>query len=637
MSNTGLKKEYIHHILFLLILILAFVLRVWNIGELSFSNDELSAIKRLSANSVYELWEKGVRPDGHPAFVQTLLFYWFKLVPVTEFNMRILFVIAGTLSIAFFYRIALRQAGVGTALWGAATMAGLQYFIMYSQLARPYAFGLLFTLMCYDAWSAYFFSSKTSGHKNLVYFILAGIAAMYTHYFSFLMVLIFSFYGLFLVRRKNISAYFIAGMLMILLFIPHFSITLRQLSEGGVGGPHGWLNPPKITFLFEYVWYVFNSSIFIAFIMLVLFVVTIISYYKIHSSTLSKFQFQYLLFWIIPILTGYLYSIWRNPVLQFSVVIFSFPFFLLYIFSYSSSLKRNVILIVTMVILTCSILSTILEKKYYQRTHWAEFKRIASAVCDWKEKYNNDLYVMTSSNDKTYFDFYFKNCSANPTDKFIQDEQMLSFRKMINEIRQPYLCFAFSNKDISLEWFEMIKEKYPYVLSRSYYFNSEIWLFSKENAETSIVNSPLHSFDYSFVRSNWESNNEIANDSLKIRSDEYIASFEKPIKDLISATTDIITFESTITSTQQNANPHLVFTLVDKHGKEYFWKGNPWNTQCESSTCRMFVSVRMTMEKLDLKNDKLKCYLWNPSKDTILIHQMKIRVEQGNPIIFGYP
>ncbi len=637
MLNIGLKKEYIHHILFLLILILAFVLRVWNIGELSFSNDELSAIKRLNANSVYELWEKGVKPDGHPAFVQTLLFYWFKLVPVTEFNMRILFVIAGTLSVAIFYRIALRQAGIGTALWGAATMAGLQYLIMYSQLARPYAFGLLFTLMCYDGWSAYFFSKNPPDRKNLIYFILAGIAAMYTHYFSFLMVLIFSLYGLFLIRRKNISAYFLAGILMILMYIPHFSITLRQLSEGGVGGPNGWLNPPQVTFLFEYIWNAFNSSVYVLFIVLVLFIITAVLNYRADSSILNKFQFQYLLFWIIPILTGYLYSISRNPVLQFSVVIFSFPFFLLYIFSYSSSLKRNIILIITMVILLCSILSTVFEKKYYQRTHWAEFKRIANTVCDCKEKYKNDVFVFVSSNDKTYFDYYFNHCSDNPTDRFVQDEDILSFRKMIKEIHQPYLCFAFSNKDIPLEWFEMIRENYPYVLSRSYYFNSEIWLFSKENAETSINDVPIHLFDYSFVRSNWESKIDKTNDTIQFICDEYIASFEKPVKDLISTNTDIITFESTITSTQQNANPHLVFTLIDKHGKEYFWKGNSWNTQCDASTCKMFISVRMTMEKLDLKNDKIKLYLWNPTKDTLVIHQMKINVEQGNPIIYGYP
>lgn len=119
-------------------------------------------------------------------------------------------------------------------------MTALQYFIIYSQLARPYAFGLLFTLMAYDDWSLYFY--RENKIRYLVYFSLTSLLSMYSHYISFLMVFIFSVSGVFLLNRQRFFPYLLTGIIMAASFIPHISVTSRQLSEGGVGGKKtdGW-------------------------------------------------------------------------------------------------------------------------------------------------------------------------------------------------------------------------------------------------------------------------------------------------------------------------------------------------------------------------------------------------------------
>lgn len=77
-------------------------MRAWNYHTLSLSNDELSAWNRLNAGSVAELWEKGVKPDGHPALVQTTLYFWFKLFLDDPWSFRLLFILTGTLSVWIF-------------------------------------------------------------------------------------------------------------------------------------------------------------------------------------------------------------------------------------------------------------------------------------------------------------------------------------------------------------------------------------------------------------------------------------------------------------------------------------------------------------------------------------------------------
>jgi hypothetical protein len=630
----------IHRLWLIGLLLIAFLMRAWNYDTLSLSNDELSAWNRLNAGSVAELWEKGVKPDGHPALVQTTLYYWFKLFPDEPWSFRLLFILAGTLSVWIFFRIAFRMAGEGTAWLGAACMAGLQYFIIYSQLARPYAFGLLFTLMTYDGWSLYFY--KENKIKYLIYFTVSGILAMYSHYFSFLMVLIFSVSGIFLLNRQRFLPYLLSGIIMAVSFIPHIPITLRQLSEGGVGGKDGWLAPPTYSFLTDYLFYAFNKS------WLVISSVLMIALIPWFMNKKNSFQFSekkllasWLLFWILPIAVGFYYSRLRNPVLQYSVVIFSFPFLLLLLFYAAKKLSSIQARLAGLLLLVIIAGSTIFEKKYYERTHWAEFKDLAVHINQWKQQFGKDIYIVAAANSPGYLGYYLNRFEPPvQADEYLQNvhSDWTALRKKWNSLPHSYIALCWSNQLTPPEWTELIRENHPVLLHREYYFNSETWLFGKTG--TAIAEpAPISSYALNAQSGSFEKISALSSESVSSFefSDEFSPNFEIPASEIIQHSTDLIWLSVSVELSDSTCNPHLVFSIIDKQGNTVYWRSREKKFQMEGISGTFWLAIRMTMKELDLKNHVIKCYLWNPDGCDISIKKFTVETRPGNPVIYGYP
>src|ERR1051326_2369925 len=177
-------RKNAERIILFLILLLAAVLRFYHYADWSLSNDELSAITRLNYPSFHELIQNGVRPDFHPAGVEVFLYYWTKVFGNDVWTIRLPFVLCGITSVYYAYLIAKKWFGVCAAQFTALTMACLTYLILYSQLARPYAPGLLFSLMLVHYWTELLFEKKNSW-KNSIAYALSTCLCMYTHYFSF--------------------------------------------------------------------------------------------------------------------------------------------------------------------------------------------------------------------------------------------------------------------------------------------------------------------------------------------------------------------------------------------------------------------------------------------------------------------
>lgn len=621
----------------LLIIIVAMLLRIWNVGELSMSNDELSALFRLEASSIAELWQKGVMVDGHPAFVQTFLYLWLQIFPQDPLMIRLPFVLAGVFSVFFAYRIALKQVGEGAALLTSVTMACMQYFIIYSQLARPYAFGLLFTLMAYDAWSRCMLEKdRKLGLIDWLYFLMSSVLAMYTHYFSFLMVILLGVAGLFFMGSANRKGYLISGMLMIVLFIPHIHITVRQLSEGGVGGPQGWLDKPRYDFLYHYFFYAFNKSWYVIAVLLAVLLMSWIKYKKHEYRSMLRCRILWFGLWILPIIIGFYYSRWRNPVLQYSVVIFSFPFLLFYLFSFIKGLSRNMQMGAAIVMLLVGLYSTVIEKKYFQRTHWAEFKDLALRITEWKCRYDNNIYQLVAANAPGYLGFYLnRNTDGINADEYIQalPEDWTSFRKKIKQVPTQYLSFCWSNQVIPIEWFEFVRESYPHLLYRQYYFNSETWLFSRDGTQEGLKDEVQKKLFFS-PHQGWQTE-FVADSIIWTTQEEYISTIEIPIRELIIHKSDILYMHG-IFETRDACNLHMAFSVHTPSGKTVFWEARQSKLQCEDGIlCSFWHAMRFTFKPMPW-NGTLKAYIWNPDACDVDIKGLSIEVRPGNPIIYGY-
>ncbi len=183
----------------IVILLIAAILRFCNISGMSLMNDELSAIARTHYNNFNELISKGVAFEGHPPAVQVFLTYWIKVVGDSVFAIRLPFVLCGIFSVLLIYKTGALWFSKNAGLHAAASLAILQFPLLYSQFARMYSPGLFTTLLFVFCWTKLFIHTgdNSISKRNWLKFgyVLAGTLSLYIHYFAFLLT------GLLLTRR----------------------------------------------------------------------------------------------------------------------------------------------------------------------------------------------------------------------------------------------------------------------------------------------------------------------------------------------------------------------------------------------------------------------------------------------------
>jgi hypothetical protein len=262
----------------------------WAIDS-SFTNDELSALVRLRYDDMGALMEKGVKPDGHPAGVQTFLWLWTKIVPQTEFWVRWPFFMCSMGALWLLYRMS------GTA--AAATLLFSVPLVIPLIAARPYAPGLLFVI-----WTAHNLQRQKSASATMA-------AAAYCHHFAALQVGVMYLWTAAQSPKKK--KMLMDGGIALLLYLPHIRLTWTQLNHGGLA----WLSPPDAHFLTEWLRRTFNESYVLAALATAL---------SLGAAIRDKQTRKYLAWFGIPLAAMYGYSRFSAPVLHYYGPFFAAPF-----------------------------------------------------------------------------------------------------------------------------------------------------------------------------------------------------------------------------------------------------------------------------------------------------------------------
>ena len=169
---------------------------------MQFMHDELSAIIRSQANSFSELIYKTKTTDVHPIGVPAFVHYWTKMFGTNEMTVKFPFIIFGLISIYYSYKIAEKWFNPTVAILTCAFLATLQFPTMYGQLARPYATGMLFSVLMVWCWTQFFFS-EINKNKYVAGFVLFASLCTYNHYFSLLFAGLVGVTGLFFLTKEN--------------------------------------------------------------------------------------------------------------------------------------------------------------------------------------------------------------------------------------------------------------------------------------------------------------------------------------------------------------------------------------------------------------------------------------------------
>jgi len=607
-------------LLVFLILIVAAAFRFTDLN-FSYSNDELSALVRLRFDSFSELVDKGFYVDGHPGGIQVFLYYWVKLFGMSETAVRLPFAAGGVLAVYYVIRIFTRWFGPAAGLLTGAFVAFLEFPVLFSQIARPYGSGLLFSMMMTWFWTRLLFDEKPQKRYALA-FALTSAACMYNHYFSFLLALIVGITGLFILKRDRILYYLTAGLVAALLFSPHIYITLNHLSIGGVGL---WLAKPEYTWLLSHLFYIFNQS----YSMLLLAGITIAILFLLSRkiARFTKFHFFAVLFFLMPFIVGFYYSRLVNPVLQDSVLIFSFPFFIAFLFSFSGSIPAKKLFMLVFSVLILGSIQTIAGNKYYLKQHFGEFRGIAKTIAGWNQKIgSNQITNAISINNPWYLEFYLDQ-SDNDKIPFVQYDnrggvQLDSLSMILNDSKTEYFMYAWT-KPVPLEIEDMILARFPCIADEIDFSGlSEAKLFRRNRTEC------LNLAVDTLFKINVNNNNEALQDFILLDSLEYSPGFDGTLPDFsLKSEKNLVASVEAMTE-EQKSTAILVISFQNNEGETLLWKGARFDLFCDPKT---WSQVRQTIKLPDsgLIRSHVKVYVWNKNKEKLKIRKLSITTEKS--------
>lgn len=619
----------------LIILAVAAAMRFYQYGSFSYSNDELSALNRLYYDTFSELVAKGFLVDGHPGGVQVFLWKWVSWFGDTEWTVRLPFVIIGILSVWMSYKVANQIFGTAAGLFTAASLAFLQFSLLYSQIARPYGPGVLFGLMLVYFWIQIFFDNNheinTQKPKlsHLAGFTISAALCMYTHYFSFLFALIVGVSGFAFARRNTFFRYISAALFAAVLFVPHIPITLNHLTYKGVGL---WLGVPGKGWFFEHLYFIFDQSVYT----LLLVLITILVLLYLNKETKSQLRFRLILgaWFLLPIGIGYLYSIKVNPVLQHPVLIFSFPYFMMLIFSCATNdfdKKKQGLLAV---FLAAGVIGTTAVNKYYSQQHFGEFKDVARLTAQWQQEYGDSAITkVININNPRYIDYYLNRYNARArfeTYTVEGTEGLQTLSEILKSSSHPYFLYA-TTKPSPEQSDEIIRSFYPYVVDLQDYGQfSSIVLYGKQKGKTFEDATGLT--EIKLIKASLKADTLIPadeTDTLKAQkldaTTEYSAGIELNADEFrdkanlfISAELDLFTFNSTGESV-------LVFIIETADGKNIVWEGAPTRYVETAGKWSHVINTARIDTKIP-EGSKTKVYFWNKDRKVMYIRNMQCRI-----------
>jgi hypothetical protein len=476
----NVPSKRMDYILLGIIMLVAAVLRLWKLGQIPFMHDEFSALLRTRFDNFHDFIQQGVMPDSHPIGVQLFLWGWVKLFGWSALWVKLPFVLMGIGSIYLIYIIGRQWFNRKVGLFSAAFFAVSQFTVFYSQLARPYAAGLFFVLLMAVFWYKVVFGTKTTT-KDYVGFALSAWACSLMQYFSIAQAGLIFLTGLFFLPKERRKSYWLSGIAAVALFAPTLPIFYQQLFVSGSIG--GWLSAPTTSFLSDFLQYSMNYS------MLFMFVVGIIILLPIILGKRTKqnhpLRWAGLAWFVIIFAIAFIYSLKREPILQHSTLIFSFPFVIIVAFSMFSTrtLSPWQTALVVAVLLFAGTTSLIMERRHFDLMYHQGFDQIAVEMQQDKEQFGDKVQFATRTEIGEAAEFYQAQTDVDNRVVFNRYSNLGEFNDWLSEHQNtPMLGFGWTDY-VDPIWEVTAVGNYPYLIEKKDWFTSRYLTLSKTPTE----------------------------------------------------------------------------------------------------------------------------------------------------------
>ena len=624
-----------NNILLIIIVAVGALLRFWNYADIPYSHDEFSALFRTDFTTFSELIEHGVRPDGHPAGIQVFLYYWTGLFGNAEWIVKLPFTLMGLLSIILMFLIGKKWFNETVGLIAAAFLSSLQYTIIYSVTARPYISGMFFALAMVWYWSSLVRHSEKWHWGKATLFVLFASLCAYNHHFSLLFAFIVGLTGLVMVPKKFRLQYFFTGLGVLILYLPHISIFLHQLGNKGV---EGWLAKPENDWLWTYIRYSFHFS----WELLVVVVILLLVGLRFRSLHISNYKYvgMFGVWFLVPFIIGFWYSKQVSAVLQYSVLIFSFPYLFLLIFGHFRELKPKWNAVIVAVILIACAATLSIKRKHFEYFYNSYYEHI---ILDAATASSSGTSLLLIDSHRKISDYYLKkNHLTLPLvwlDSFDSEIEFRTFiKKQSHQFNEVYLGAWAS---LNPTYLSIVEEYYPFIKSQENYYGGSTSVYSSLDGES--ISTVVSILDFTEdSHPHWENINEdkIVKDVrpmyLLDSANEWSPVFHKNISDMISHPNDEMVVSVRIKPIQSVENISLVM-VVEEEGKVLHWSNVLFDRFVKDSTNDWhIVHQAIGLANIPVGDSAVfKAFIWNEGLGTYLLDDYEVKYRVGNPVIYG--
>ncbi len=339
-----MRKENLKNVRLVLVIGLAVMFRLINLNQ-SFWLDEAAQV----IESVRPLGQQfDLVADFHPPLYHLLIHFWLFLGR-SEIWVRLLSVGLGVGSVILIYQLGKLLFDKKTALVSALFLAISPYHIWYSQEARPYIAFLFLSLL------ATFFLIR----KRWVGYVIALIFSLYTHYFTFFMMISHAAY-IFLFDKRNLRKFLTASGISLITFAVWMPELFQQLTLGTGGRFTGWTGvvstTPVKTAALIFAKFIFgrgsiDNNFLYSLVILPVFLMFVMALIKIWKERQGKIL---VILFAIPFLTAEIVSVFV-PINAVQRLIFLLPIFSLILAAGILHLSRRMQLVALLIVIITSI------------------------------------------------------------------------------------------------------------------------------------------------------------------------------------------------------------------------------------------------------------------------------------------
>jgi len=635
------QKIHTDQVLIFLIIAAGAVLRFYNYSDIPFTYDEFSAVFRTQFSSFQDLIAKGVVIDTHPAGVQVFLYYWVKLFGISEPIVKLPFTLLSLASVYLLYVIGKKWFSSAAGLIVASFLSFLQYPVMYGQIARPYASGLFLVLLMVYFWTNLMLSPHKKYYLNLTGYILASSLCCYNHHFTLLFCGIAGLTGVFVIEKNRRLSFVLSWFAIFLLYIPHLPIFFSQLRQGGIGG---WLGKPRPDFIFDYLAYVFQFSWFVYALVLLLVILSIIwrTGCRMKDNRLVLVSF---LWFFLPLLIGFLYSVLINPVLQYSVLIFSFPFLLLLLFFYADAERAWQKSILTGLAALVIIPSLIYERRHYDLFYNSPYREIIKEARLASDSLGRSNCFVLLDSHRRITDYYL----GKPGMKGFKPGWLHDIFEppviagILDTCRAKYFVYGCISNSRS-EDYQVIQAKYPYLIRHRCLNEGDFYVFSRDSVAGPDEYYFRSDMDFTSDRKGWISScpSAVWFDGQDVQSPVFYMdssigfspTFRGSLRDICRHRNDVIDFSTDVETGSTFTVAYLQLGIYRQDILQTFYSADI-DGKHPGKFWRIFCSCRLA--DIDWRHHSLyvQGFIWNRWKQDLIIRSMSFRIRHGNPFLYG--